>query len=321
MQADQVGTRGQMTEPAAGRPPAPRIAAVTHVRNDDFFLNLWAKHYGRMIGRENCFVILDGDDWTPWADLSGVHVTVLPRPRAQMNRVRIDRRMQNEQLGLIARIFEELKYDYVIKGDCDEYVVPDPLQSLTIADAVREADLVGAVYSSGINVLHDTVREPGLNPLQDVMSQRHLAVLSQGYCKVNLVSRPGYEQGIRTNAGGHRVAGALPVHASQTFYMLHLGWCDVPMWQERNQHRIAFDRDGSFQTYADTVAKLFASVSESADRAGPLDPAMAAARTELCFTDGVRVSNANKFRRGNFACEGNTDYLVRLDQRFHGCIG
>ena len=294
---------------------------MTHVRNDDFFLDLWAKHYGRHIGRENCFVILDGDDWTPLADLSGVNVIVLPRPRAQMNRVRIDRRMQREQLDLIARIFEELKYDYVIKGDCDEYVVPDPLQSLTIGEAVREADLVGAVYSSGINVLHDTVQEPGLDPLKDVMSQRHLAVLSQSYCKVNVVSRIGYERGIRTNAGGHRVEGALPVHASRTFYMLHLGWCDVPMWQERNQHRIAFDRDDSFRTYADMVAKMFASVSESASSAGPLDPAMDAAQSELCFTNGVRVNNANKFRKGNFACEGNTDYLVRLDQRFHGCIG
>ncbi len=309
-----------MSEPVPA-PREPSIAAVTHVRNDDFFLDLWARHYGRLIGRENCYVILDGDDWTPVADLAGVNLIVLARPRAQMNRIRIDRRMQREQLELIARLFEEMQYDYVIKGDCDEYVVPDPEQGLTIKDAVREADLPGAVYSSGINVLHDTGREPCLDPLQDVMVQRHLAVLSQSYCKVNLLSRKGYERGIRTNPGGHRVAGALPVHASKSYYMLHLGWCDVPMWQERNRHRIAFDRDESFKTYADSCAALFASFTENADRAGPLGPAMKSARTELCFTEGKRVDNANKFRLGNFACDGNMDYLVRLDERFHGCIG
>lgn len=134
-----------------------------------------------------------------------------------MARVRIDRRMQREQLDLIARIFEDLGYDYVLKGDCDEYVVPDPLLGTTIHEAVREADLAGAVYSSGINVLHDTSCEPALDPHKDVMSQRHFAVLSQSYCKVNLLARTGYEQGIRTNPGGHRVAGSLPVHASQSF--------------------------------------------------------------------------------------------------------
>lgn len=316
-----VAGNNRMKDQISPSPQVPRIAAVTHVRNDDFFLDLWVRHYGRLIGRQNCFVILDGDDWTPLADLSGVNVIVLPRPRSHMNRVRIDRRMQRQQLDVIARIFDDLGYDYVLKGDCDEYVVPDPVLGTTIQQAVREADLAGAVYSSGINVLHDTSVEPGLDPLRDVMSQRHFAVLSQSYFKVNLLARTGYDQGIRTNPGGHRVAGSLPVHASQSFYMLHLGWCDVPMWQERARHRLAFDRGDSFRTYVDHCADLFASLSASADIAGPLDPAMDQARGELCFTDGIRVSSANKFRAGNFSCDGNRDYLVRLDGRFHGCVG
>jgi hypothetical protein len=310
-----------MHDQIAAVPQLSRIAAVTHVRHDDFFLDLWVRHYGRLIGRQNCHVILDGDDWTSSVDLSDVNVIVLPRPRSHMNRVRIDRRMQREQMDLIARIFEDLRYDYVLKGDCDEYVVPDPLLGTTIHEAVREADLAGAVYSSGINVLHDTSCEPALDPQKDVMSQRHFAVLSQSYCKVNLLARTGYEQGIRTNPGGHRVAGSLPVHASQSFYMLHLGWCDVPMWQKRAEHRLAFDRDGSFQTYVAGCANLFAAYAASAGIAGPLDPAMAQARRELCFTGETRVSNANKFHAGNFPWEGTRDYLVRLDERFHGSVG
>lgn len=310
-----------MNDKNAAAPELPRIAAVTHVRNDDFFLDLWVRHYGRLIGKENCFVILDGEDWTSRADLSEVNVTILPRPRSHMNRVRIDRRMQQKQLELIAGIFENLEYDYVLKGDCDEYVVPDPLQNLTIQEAVREADGDGAIYSSGINVLHDTVGEPQLNKGLDVMSQRHFAVLSQSYCKVNLIARTGYQKGIRTNAGGHRIAGSLPVHASQSYYMLHLGWCDAPMWRERAEHRLAFDRDDSFKAYVDHCEEMFAAVSSSASSGAPLDGAMQQARLELCFADGSRVTNANKFRLGNFSWDGNRDYLVRLDKRFHGCVG
>jgi hypothetical protein len=302
-------------------PNSTKIAAVTHVRNDDYFLGLWVKHYGRLIGRENCFVILDGDDWSPVPDLSGVNVIVLPRPRSTMHRVRIDRRMQSEQLNLITRIFEELNYDYVIKGDCDEYVVPDPLEQVSIQQAVREADIVGAVYSSGVNVFHDSGLEPRLDQMQDPMSQRHLAMLSQSYCKVNVLARAGYRAGIRTNPGGHRVATALPVHVSQKFYMIHLGWCDVPMWQERAAHRIAFDRDDSFLAYVQSCSEFFDRVSRESDSASDFDRSLISARQELCYRKGNRATKPNKFRRGNFRYEEANDYLVRLDSRFHGSVG
>ena len=39
-----------------------KIAAVTHVRNDDFYLGKWVDHYGRLLGRENLHILLDGAD-------------------------------------------------------------------------------------------------------------------------------------------------------------------------------------------------------------------------------------------------------------------
>jgi Glycosyl transferase family 2 len=300
---------------------ATRTAAVTHVRHDDFFLDLWARHYGRMLGRENLFVILDGDDWETRADLSGVNVTVLPRQRARMPRGNIDRRMQREQMDLLARIFGELQYDYVFKGDCDEYIVPDPVQGLGLDGLVAEADAHGAVYSSGINVMHDTTGEPALDPMADVMAQRHLAILSQTYFKVNLISGKGYADGIRTNAGGHRVKGGLPVHASQSYYMIHLGFCDVPMWRERTANRLAVDQQDTFKSYIETCEELFAKAVERSEASGPMDPAMAAARQELCFTGDQRNMSAHRFLGGNFPWDGHNDYIVRLDDRFHGSVG
>jgi Glycosyl transferase family 2 len=299
---------------------ARRTAAVTHVRHDDFFLDLWARHYGRMIGRENCFVLLDGDDWETKADLSGVNVIVLPRQRERIPRGNVDRQMQRHQMDLLARIFDDLHFDYVIKGDCDEYLVPDPLQDSGLNAMLAEADAHGAVYSSGINVMHDTAREPALDPAADVMSQRHLAILSQTYCKVNLISRRGYDAGIRTNAGGHRVKGSLPVHASQSYYMIHLGFLDVPMWRERANHRLAFDRGETFKEYVESYNNMLAQVADRSGTAGPFDPAMTAARDELCFTDGQRVKSANRFSRGDFSWAGKNNYLVRLDNRFHGSV-
>jgi hypothetical protein len=311
-----------MTVPLQPVSKAFRTAAVTHVRYDDFYLNLWARHYGRMIGRENLFVILDGDDWTSKADLTGVNIIVLNRPRNRMRRDITNRRMQREQMDLLTRLFGELGYDYVIKGDCDEYIVPDPARSVGLADIVAEAEAHGAVYSSGVNVVHDTRVEPELDPLVDVLSQRHLAILSASYCKVNLISRRGFEAGIRTNAGGHRVKGGLPVHASESYYMLHLGWSDIPMWRaQKRAHRLAFDNGGTHKVYIDALETLFTQAADLADRAGPFDEAMVAARRELCFTDDQRHMSLHKFSGGNFPWDGYNDYLVRLDDRFHGTVG
>ena len=299
-----------------------RTAAVTHVRFDDFYLNLWVRHYGRMIGRENLYVILDGDDWTSQADLAGVNVLVKKRLRDRMRRDITDRRMQREQMDLLANLFSKLHYEYVIKGDCDEYIVPDPLKSTGLVDIVAEAEAHGAVYSSGINVVHNTSFEPELDPMSDILSQRHLAIISASYCKVNLISRRGFDFGIRTGAGGHRVKGGLPVHASESYFMIHLGWSDVPMWRaQKKALRLAFDSGGTHSGYFDRLEALFVQVAAFSNLAGPFDVAMDAARRELCFTGEQRNMSMHKFHGGNFPWEGYNDYLVRLDERFHGAVG
>jgi hypothetical protein len=230
--------------------------------------------------------------------------------------------MQLEQMDLLARLFNELHYDYVIKGDCDEYIVPDPLKGSGLAEMVAEAEAHGAVYSSGINVVHDTTCEPGLDPRLDVLSQRHLAILTASYCKVNLISRAGFEAGIRTNAGGHRVKGGLPVHASESYYMFHLGWSDLSLWRaQKKAHRLENDNGSTHRVYVDALETLFAQAAALSGSAGSFDEAMAAARREMCLTGDRRNHSLHRFHGGNFPWDGYNDYLVRLDTRFHGAVG
>lgn len=298
-----------------------RIAALTHVRHDDFFLDLWVRHHGGLLGRENCYVLLDGDDWESGADLSGVNVITIPRHGTEFSLGSIDRKIMRRQLSMMAHLFETEGYEYVFRGDCDEYIVPDPLSGASIEDAAREADKVGLVYSSGIDVLHNSAAEPALDPGQDVMCQRHFGVISQGYCKVNLVGRMAHEKGFSINAGGHRAVDTYPVHISEKFYMLHLGWCDREAWEARARPRLERDRAGSFKEYYDERRRIFDLVAERGDECLEFDSSMAQAREELCFYGGQRVNAARRFSGGNFAYGGARDYLVRLDERFHHSIG
>ena len=51
-----------------------RIAAITMVRNDDFFLSKWVGYYGRQLGKENLHVIFDGLDQKVPEFCDGVNV-------------------------------------------------------------------------------------------------------------------------------------------------------------------------------------------------------------------------------------------------------
>ena len=39
-----------------------KIAAITMVRNDDFYLKHWTRYYGAELGEENLYIYLDGKD-------------------------------------------------------------------------------------------------------------------------------------------------------------------------------------------------------------------------------------------------------------------
>ena len=39
-----------------------KIAAITMVRNDDFYLRKWVEYYGRELGKENLYIYFDGVD-------------------------------------------------------------------------------------------------------------------------------------------------------------------------------------------------------------------------------------------------------------------
>ena len=50
-----------------------KIAALTMVRNDDFYLRKWVEYYGAQLGRENLYIFFDGTDQTIAPFCEGTH--------------------------------------------------------------------------------------------------------------------------------------------------------------------------------------------------------------------------------------------------------
>ena len=105
-----------------------RIAAVTMVRDDIFFLRHWLDHYGTALGRENCYVVNHGHGAEVAALAQGCNLVGIPgfaHRNFDMKRWRL---LNNLVMGLRAY------YDHVIVGDVDELVVVDPAAGAGLAE-------------------------------------------------------------------------------------------------------------------------------------------------------------------------------------------
>ena len=296
-------------------PGKAKIAAVTHARKDNFFLGLWLKHYGTELGYENCHILLDGSDWTPDINFGDAVTHIVERPNQNMHRIRVDRRMARLQLELIDHLFFEQGYDYVFRGDCDEYVISEPESGTSFKDLVTEADAVGYVYSSGVDVIQNTKYENDLVPTKSILSQRSYGLISQSYCKVNLLSRKARVDGITFNAGGHRASGNA-VKMSHNYYMFHLGWSDMKLLRQRISPRFENDRGNSFSDYLNTRQAIFAAVADQPDFAD-FDEHMKIARLEIATRSGHPALQAQKLSAGNFFWADQHGWAVHIPKRFN----
>lgn len=286
-----------------------RIAALTHVRKDDFFLAMWIEHYAAICGRANLHVMLDGNDWTPDVDLSGVNVQVLSG-RSGM-RVRDDERLSKAHLVKLEELFG--RYDYVIRGDCDEFVCIDPASGLDWAEALKEVDAEGYIYCNGVDVIHDPRVECAYDPARPVLSQRSFGVVQKHYFKPNIMSRA-----IPTSAGGHRADG--PVVVSRHFMMFHLANMDEGIFVERIRTRVEDASKGSYDIHAQGRRDV-SSVVETCTDPLPFDEGLMRGRIQIS-TRGRKpiVFRPQKFREGNVEIFGLKAFLVRLDPRLSALI-
>ena len=100
-----------------------RIAAVTMVRNDDFYLRKWVEYYGAQLGRENLYIYFDGLDQVIAPFCEGTHAELVEKIGTQV--VEAEKGRLKFLSGKAAALLSS-GYDLVIGVDADEFIVPDP---------------------------------------------------------------------------------------------------------------------------------------------------------------------------------------------------
>lgn len=236
--ARQIARVMDVPAPAPSQPRAVgkgAVAAVTMVRQDYVFLDIWLRYYSDQIGRENLHVFNHGGD-ARVADMAK-GATVIDVPVAD-DLSRFDR----DRWAMLSAYASDLtaRYDWVLCNDVDEIVAVDPDRGMGLADYLRslsggEGGAPTALAPFAVEIVHTPASEPGaLDAGRGVLAQRRHFRLNSNYAKPCLITAP-----VRFSVGGHG-SDQKQVPLSDVLYLFHLRFMDVGLSRDRLAARAAF---------------------------------------------------------------------------------
>lgn len=201
-----------------------RIAALTMVRNDDFYLRKWVEYYGAQLGKENLYIYFDGTDQNVPKFCESVSTELIEKLGS--NVVENDR-LRVAFLSQKAAALFAGGYDLVIGTDADEYIVVDPSLNLTLPEYLDRAEIRDSLSPLGLDVGQKIGEETGIREDIPFLLQRHYAQIGTRYTKASIIARP-----MDWGAGFHRVKGH-NFHIAKDLYLLHMGYFDMGRIQAR----------------------------------------------------------------------------------------
>ena len=149
-----------------------RIAAITMVRNDEFYLRKWVEYYGAQLGRENLYVFFDGTDQVIPSFCEGTHAEALPRIGSDI--VSNDKGRVAVISAKAAELFAA-GYDLVIGTDADEFLVADPRTGLSLSEYLSRQKIGVTLSGLGLDFGQKLGEEGDITDTEPFLQQRHYA--------------------------------------------------------------------------------------------------------------------------------------------------
>ncbi|PKP34691.1 MAG: hypothetical protein CVT98_10630 [Bacteroidetes bacterium HGW-Bacteroidetes-15] len=193
-----------------------KIAVISMLRNDDFFVYKWIDYYGAQFGRENLYLILDGQD----QPLPNNHETlnVIRIPHIPLSRSKGDRNRARLVSHFAKALFR--RYDIVIASDIDEFLVVDPNQNKSLFEYLQNPFWGSSRSALGLDVGQHVEKELPIDPSRPFLEQRSFAHVSARYTKPVVALKP-----IRWGSGYHRIKGK-NFRIDPNLFLFHFGMVD-----------------------------------------------------------------------------------------------
>lgn len=201
-----------------------RVAALTMVRNDDFFLEKWVEYYGRELGKENLFVFFDGTDQQIPEFCAGTNAEAVEKigshvVSAEKGRLRF--------LSEKAKTLLEAGYEAVIGVDADEYIVADPKLKVSLISYITSHNNGKTLSALGLDFGQKLGKEGDLTLASPFLEQRKYARIGTRYTKPSVLFRPSH-----WGSGFHRIKGE-NFQIGKDLYLMHFGYSDIKTIEDR----------------------------------------------------------------------------------------
>ena len=201
-----------------------KIAAVTMVRNDDFFLEKWVEYYGRELGKANLYIYFDGKDQK------------IPDFCHETNSETVEKigtKVVSAEKGRLKFLSEKatelLKSGYVavIGVDADEYIVVDPSAGISLSEYILKNNNGKSLSALGLDFGQKLGAETNLTLTFPFLEQRKYAQLGTRYTKPSILYKPSL-----WGSGFHRIKGE-NFRIGRNIYLLHFGYSDKKIIEDR----------------------------------------------------------------------------------------
>lgn len=218
-----------------------RIAALTMVRNDDFYLRKWVEYYGRELGKENLWIYFDGTDQDIAPFCEGTNAFLHEKIGNQVVAAEKGRlRFLSERAASLL----EQGYDLVIGVDADEFIVVDPKRELSLREYLSAQKIGVSLSALGLDFGQKLGEEGDITENEPFLKQRHYAQIGTRYTKPSIVAKPCI-----WGSGFHRIKGH-NFHIAKDLYLMHFGYFDKRRLEERFS-----DKDRLSQGWGKHMAK------------------------------------------------------------------
>jgi hypothetical protein len=289
---------------------APRLAAITMVRDEQVMLPRWVAHYGRECGTDHLYVI---DDNSTDGSTDDLPCSVIRIPSWG------DKHFEQTRMRMVSRIAAGLleAYDAVLFADADEFLVADPERHEGLVDLLAKRPDVPVLGAQALNVVHDAQREPQLDADRPVLGQRTWAKFIPLMCKPALKRTPA-----PWVAGSHGTT--VPFEIDPDLYLFHLKFAEREHLRATGDHRKALaDSEGraaatTWQFAGDDLVGLLDEITSEVD---PAEVEPYRSRPEV-LSEIVREAEG-----GHFRAHGRRQFnamrvqpMVSIPERFWGLL-
>jgi hypothetical protein len=285
------------------------VAAITMLRDDLFFLKAWLRHYGELLGRENCYIVNHGRGEAVVREAEGCNIIGIPGEHHK----NFDMKRWRLLNGLVGGL--KSYYEHVIVGDVDELVVLDPEAGTNLVDWLKTVPSDRVLTPLGLEVIHRIDIEPEAITDRILGPRRHVR-LAPHYSKPCVVST-----GTKIARGGHFTQYP-KLHTPEHLYLMHLKFADFPNYVETMNARNAVTQATGANFKEAAIGRHWFADARGEDRA------TFEAFAELKMQEGFDLGFVRKKMHRTFKPRGETGFFVfdrpdydlqyKLPERFNG---